>query len=192
MTHSPDTIHSVSSTNDEASPPAHAIPAWRRILGVSLFTLSLILPVLALIFVPLLGLPEGVNAVLIGLSLVGGPDVLLIASIALLGKDGVAEITTRLGTWVKRITKWDAVTRTRYIGGLWVAGVSLLLPTLLLFFWTESIATIDGAPGWGFWVLLVSTFAFIGAVIAMGEPFWSRIQALFTWEAKIELPEPQE
>ena len=180
----------MSSEHGETAHPARATPAWRRLLGVSLFTLSLVLPLLALIFVPLLGLPEGVNTVLIGLSLVGGPDVLLIAAIALLGKDGVAEITSKLGAWVKRITRWDAVTRTRYVAGLWIASISLLLPTLLLFFWTDSITTIDGAAGWGFWVLLGSTFAFIGAVIAMGEPFWARIQALFTWEARVELPEP--
>lgn len=165
------------------------VAGWRRILGVSLFILSLVLPILALILVPLLGLPEGVNTVLFGLSLAGGPDVLLIGSIALLGKEGVAELTSKLGTGVKRITKWDAVTRTRYIAGLWVVAISLLLPMILLFFWTESIATIDGAAGWGFWVLLGSTFAFIGAVIAMGEPFWSRIQALVTWEASVTLPE---
>lgn len=162
---------------------------WRRVLGVSLFILSLVLPILALIIVPLLGLPEGVNTVLFGLSLVGGPEVLLIASIALLGKEGVAELTSKLGTGVKRITKWDAVTRTRYLAGLWITGISLLLPMILLFFWTDSIATLDGAPGWGFWVLLGSTFGFIGAVIAMGEPFWSRIQALVTWEASVTFPE---
>ncbi|MGI9641799.1 MAG: hypothetical protein ACR2N9_03350, partial [Acidimicrobiia bacterium] len=150
------------------------VPAWRKWLGSAIFVLHLILPVLALILVPLFGFPESVNAILIGLSVVGGPDVLLIASIAMLGKDGVTELMNRFGSVVKRITKWDAVTRTRYTVGLWVGVVALAVPTVILFFWHDSIADINGAPGWGFWVLLASTFAFIGAVISMGAPLWSR------------------
>ena len=165
------------------------LPLWRKWLGVSLFMLHLILPLLALVFVPLLGLPEGVNAILLGLSVVGGPDLLLVASIAMLGKDGVTELMARFGGVVKRLTKWDAVTKTRYTVGLWVAVIALVVPTIILFFWHDSIADIGGAPGWGFWVLLASTFAFIGAVISMGAPLWSRIEAIVTWDAQIILPE---
>ena len=165
------------------------IAPWRKWLGVAIFALHLILPILALLLVPLFGLPESVNAVLLGLSVVGGPDLLLVASIALLGKDGVAELMSRFGAPFKRITRWDAVTKTRYIVGLWVAGIALVVPTVILFYWNQSIANIGGAPGWGFWVLLVSTFAFIGAVISMGAPLWSRIEAMVTWEAEIILPE---
>ncbi len=181
--------HDMSSSNDAAASKASAIPAWRRILGLGLFVLHLILPLVALVLVPLLGLPEGVNTVLFGLSLVGGPEVLLIASIALLGKDGVAALMSKLGSTVKRLVRWDAVTRTRYIIGLWVAFVALVLPTVILFFWSESIVQIGGAAGWGFWVLLGSTVVFIGAVIGIGEPLWSRIEALVTWDAELILPE---
>jgi hypothetical protein len=65
-----------------------------------------------------------------------------------------------------------------------------MLPTVILFFWNESIVDIGDQPGWGYWVLLGCTFAFIGAVLCMGAPLWSRIQAIFTWDAKIVFPEP--
>jgi hypothetical protein len=176
-----------------SKPDRHAhprrIPAWRKWLGIIIFVLHLVLPLVALVVVPLFGFPESVNVVLIGLSVVGGPDVLLVASIAMLGKDGVAELLERFGAPFKRITRWDHVMKTRYTVGLWVAGVALLLPTIILFYWNESIADIGGAPGWGFWVLLASTFAFIGAVISMGAPLWSRIEAIVTWEAEVILPE---
>jgi hypothetical protein len=148
-----------------------------------------VLPVVALIVVPIFGPPESVNAVLVGLSVVGGPDVLLVVFIAMLGKDGVAELMSKFGSLVKRITKWDALAKRRYTVGLWVLVVSLLAPTVILFFWHDSIASIDGAPGWGFWVRLASTFAFIGAVLSMGAPLWSRIQAVAMWEAVITFPE---
>jgi hypothetical protein len=165
------------------------VPAWRRWLGIGVFVLALILPLVALVLVPILGLPAGANAVLLGASVAGGPDVLLVAAIALLGKDGVTELMKKLGSVVKRLTKWDAVTKTRYIAGLWVLILSLVLPIVILFFWNHSIEGIAGQPGWGFWLLLASTFGFCGAALSMGAPLWSRIQAIFTWEATIILPE---
>jgi hypothetical protein len=170
---------------------AQGISGWRRWVGVGLLVLHLVLPLLALILVPLLGLPEGANAILFGVSVVGGPDVLLVVSIAVLGKDGVTELMTKLGSVVKKLTRWDSVTRQRYIAGLWVLVGSLVLPTVILVFWHDSIESTNGQPGWAFWVLLGSTFAFIGAVLSMGAPMWSRIQAIFTWDARIVLPEQQ-
>ena len=152
--------------------------------------LHLILPLLALVLVPILGLPSGTNAILMSVSVVGGPDLLLVAAIAILGKDGVSELMSKLGSVVRRLTQWDAVTQRRYTIGMWVLVVSLLLPTVILFFWHSSIESIGGQAGWGFWVLLASTFAFIGSVMSMGEPLWLRIQALFTWDAQITLRRP--
>lgn len=161
---------------------------WRRVLGIALFVLHLALPVLALVLVPILGLPSGTNTLLIGLSFVGGPDVLLIAAIGVLGMDGVTDLMGKLGSVVRRVTKWDAVTERRYRIGAWVLVISLLLPTVILFYWHDSVKDIDGQPGWAFWVLLASTFAFIGAVMSMGAPFWLRVQAIFTWDAEITIP----
>jgi hypothetical protein len=140
----------MSVGEDQLTTPSGRIAPWRKWLGIALFVLHLILPVLALILVPLFGLPESVNAVLIGLSVVGGPDVILIASIAMLGKDGVTELMNKFGTIVKRVTKWDAVTRTRYYVGLWVAFIALLLPSVILIFWNGSPTSAerrDGASG---------------------------------------------
>jgi len=162
--------------------------SWRRGIGITLFVLHLILPVIALIVVPILGLPSGVSAAVIGLSVVGGPDVLLIVAIAVLGKDGVTELMGKLGSLVRRLTKWDAVTQRRYRIGGWVLVASLLLPAVILFFWNDSVQDINGQPGWAFWLLLASTFGFIGAVMSMGAPFWVRVQALFTWDADVDIP----
>ncbi|MGI9616316.1 MAG: hypothetical protein ACR2QO_25600 [Acidimicrobiales bacterium] len=172
---------------DDAHPGPTA-SGWRRSVGVVLFVLHLILPLIALVLVPILGLPSGANAIVMGASVVGGPDVLLIVAIAILGKDGVSELMTKFGSGVRRLTKWDAVTEQRYKIGMWVLVASLLLPTIILFFWHSSIEGIEGQPGWGFWVLLASTFAFIGAVLCMGQPFWLRIQAIASWDAQIIIP----
>ncbi|MGI9594852.1 MAG: hypothetical protein ACR2QK_01750 [Acidimicrobiales bacterium] len=170
------------------APRTPTVSGWRRPVGVVLFVLHLILPLIALVLVPILGLPSGTNAIIMGVSVVGGPDVLLIVAIAILGKDGVSELMAKFGSVVRRVTKWDAVTERRYKVGMWVLVASMVLPTIILFFWHSSIEGIEGQPGWGFWVLLASTFAFIGAVLCMGQPFWLRIQAIASWDAQITIP----
>jgi hypothetical protein len=99
----------------DAETTAGPAAPWRRIVGVGLFVLHLVLPLIALVVVPVLGLPDGVNAILLGASVVGGPDLLLVASIAVLGKDGVTALMSKLGSVVRRVTKWDQVTRRRYV-----------------------------------------------------------------------------
>ena len=69
---------------------------------------------------------------------------------------------------------------------------SLIVPLVPLFVWEHSVQAIDGGPGWGFYLAVASVIVFIGAVISMGAPLWSRIEAIFTWEAEIVLPERQE
>jgi hypothetical protein len=86
-------------------PRQRRILPFRKWLGVTIFVLHLLLPMLALVLVPLLGLPGSVNAILLGFVVVGGPDLLLIASIAMLGKDGVAELMSRFGVWMMRCSR---------------------------------------------------------------------------------------
>ncbi len=45
---------------------------------------------------------------------------MLIVAIAILGKAGVSELMGKLGSVVKGLSKWDAVTERRYKVGLWV------------------------------------------------------------------------
>jgi hypothetical protein len=90
------------SATDEASgadtPTRAEVARWRRWLGISLFMLHVVLPVVLLIVVPIFGLPESPNAILIG-------------------KDGVAELMSKLGSLAKRITKW--VAQTGSVEGAW-------------------------------------------------------------------------
>lgn len=94
-------------------------------MGVILFVLHLILPLLALIFVPLLGLSTGFSTLLYGLSVAGGPDVLFIAAAAIMGKENLEYLFSKLGAGFKRLVKWDQVSRKRYKAGLWLMVFSM-------------------------------------------------------------------
>ena len=111
-------VPGVESHNPTAADVAPG--GWRYWLGLTLLVLSLSLPLIALVLVPLLGFPKDVNVVLFGLSLAGGPDLLLVLAIAAMGKENLDRILGKFLPWFKRIARWDTVTRRRYTLGLWV------------------------------------------------------------------------
>ena len=83
---------------------------WRYYVGLFMFVLSLILPLLALVIVPLLGLSPGLSAILFGLSVAGGPDVILVGAAAMLGKENLEFLFSKLGGG-SRI--WSSGTRSQ-------------------------------------------------------------------------------
>ncbi len=169
---------------DEKAPPS----GWRYWLGVGLLVLSTILPLVALALVPLFGFPEGVNVVVFGLSLAGGPELLLVLAIAAMGNENIERILGKYLPLFKRLFRWDTVTRPRYIFGLWVLAIAAVVPWVLIYFWEESLANANGKPDWGYYVIIASNLAFIAAVFVMGAPLWQRIMAVFTWDAQISFP----
>ena len=161
---------------------------WRYRVGLVILVLSLILPVLALIFLPLFGFPKNVNAVVFGLSLAGGPDVLMIAAAAIMGKENMERILGKIGTWFRRVLRWDTVTRRRYTIGLWVLTIAFLLPYAIALFFEDSVVRADGDPGWAYYVMIGCSIAFVVSFLSMGAPLWQRIRAIYAWDAEISIP----
>ena len=161
---------------------------WRYYLGLLLFVLSLILPLLALIFVPMLGVSPGISAILYGLSVAGGPDVLLIAAAALMGKDNLEYLFSKLGNWFKDLVKWDQVSPQRYRFGLWLMVLSIVVTLILFYFLPESLR-VGNQPGWGFYVTIAADIVFIISFFVLGAEFWAKIKALFQYNARVVVEE---
>ena len=161
---------------------------WRYGLGLALLVLSLSLPLLALVVVPLLGLPEGVNAALFALSLAGGPDILLVLAAAAMGRENIDRIAGKVGPWLRRLLRWDEVTRRRYVVGLWILSLSVVLPFAIALFFEGSIVSANGAPGWAYYVIIATYFSFAASFLMMGAPLWDRVRAIFEWDATITFP----
>lgn len=176
------------AASDEAPATGEVPGGWRYRLGVGLLVLSLILPILALILVPLLGFPKGVNAVLYALSLAGGPDVLLVLAAGTMGRENMDRILARVVPWLKRLVHWETVTRSRYVIGLWILALSVVLPFVVTLFFEDSVVTASNQPGWGYYVVVGSYFAFLAGFFVCGAPLWERIRAIFTWNARITFP----
>jgi hypothetical protein len=157
---------------------------WRYYLGLFLFILHLILPVLALIIVPMLGVSTGISILLYGLSVAGGPDVLLKAAAALLGKETLSYLLSKLGSWFKNLVKWDQVTPKRYRVGVRLLLFSVLTSLALFYIIPESLRNGD-QPGWRFYVTVGADILFIVSFFVLGAEFWGKIQALFDYNARV-------
>ena len=161
---------------------------WRYYVGLILFVLSLILPLLALIIVPLLGVSPDVSTLLYGLSIAGGPDIILIGAAALLGKENLEYLFSKLGSWFKNLVKWDQVTARRYRVGIWLLVISILTGLVLFYIFPESLRKGD-QPGWGFYITVGADILFIISFFVLGAEFWAKIRALFQFKARVMMDE---
>ena len=173
----------------DATPSESTPTGWRYRVGVALLVLSFVLPLVALVVVPLFGFPENVNSVLFALSIVGVPDLLMILAVAAMGRDNIERIVGRIAPWFKRLLRWDEVTRTRYVIGLWILSIAVVLPVAIGLFFDDAVARADNTPGWAYYVMVASDVAFGLTFFAMGAPLWDRVRAIFTWDAEIRFPE---
>ena len=171
------------STPNEVNQLSETRRDWRYYLGLFLFVLSLILPILTFIIVPLLGLSPGISTVLYGLSVAGGPDVILIGAAALLGKENLEFLFSKLGSWFKRLVKWDQVSARRYRTGVWMFWIGIVISLAFFYFLPETLRE-GNQPGWGFYVSVGADILFIISFFVLGAEFWGKLGALFQYNAR--------
>lgn len=172
----------------EADGPPEAKRDWRYYLGLILFVLSLILPLLALVIMPLLGVSPGISTVLYGLSVAGGPDLILIGAAALMGKENLEYLFSKLGSWFRRLVKWDQVSSRRYRTGVWLFWISILISLAFFYFLPETLRE-GNQPGWGFYVTVGADILFIISFFVLGAEFWAKLRALFQYNARVVVEE---
>ena len=163
---------------------------WRFYVGAFLFILANLLWLIALVVLPFLGLSQPVTTLLFGLSLVGGPESLTLASVAIMGKENMVYLMGRISSFFKRSVQWEDVSRRRYRIGLllWIGSA---MAGLLLFYLFPSSLRNGNQLGWGFYASVGADIAFIISILVMGAPFWAKFAAIFDYDAQIsEAPAP--
>jgi len=166
--------------NEQTGSATQPAAGWRLKLGVSIFLLSIIMPVAGIPTVTALDLSMTMKTTLSGGLLIGA-EVLGILAIAVMGKPGYVYIKSRVFGFLKRYSPPDEVSRSRYNVGL----AMFCIP--ILFAWI-SIYAADYIPGFsqnplpyaigGDLLLLVSLFV-------LGGDFWDKIRALFVHDAEV-------
>lgn len=156
---------------------------WRLRLGMAIFVIGFLSPLL----IPLVtasDLPTKWKTIISGALAVGIPELFSIVAIAIMGKPGFNYIKERFFAFLKKHGPADRVGRTRYRIGL----VMFLLP--IFFGWLAPYAPhlIPGYEPHRFAVNLAGDVLFISSLFVLGGDFWDKVRALFSHEAKVQMP----
>ncbi len=153
---------------------------WRLKLGVGMFIVSILLPIIGVPLTAKLGLSAAMTTTLSGGLLVAA-EIMGLAAVAVMGKQGYTYIKKRFFGFLKQYGPLDEVGARRYTIGL------VMFCTAILFGWL-SIYTREWIPGFttnplpyaigGDVLLLTSLFV-------LGGNFWDKIRVVFIHSAKV-------
>lgn len=154
-------------------------------LGCTLLVLSMLVPLLGF-WVAQLALPVAVKAVVIGALTVGGPEVLAVLAVALLGKEAFHFLTGKVVGLLGKLRPTGSVGQARYKIGL-VLFFASFLPA-----WILSYAPTIVSADVRILVCICSDVCFVVSLFVLGGDFWDKLTALFLYDAKVELPKGNE
>ena len=148
---------------------------WRIKLGLVIFVISLIVPYVLAPLVVFMGLSGPLTATIAGGLYLSG-EIMGIASIALLGKDGYRYIKNYMSGLCKLYKPSDKVSKTRYRIGL----VMFFMP--LLFGWVYPyLASFTSFTGeFSLTYAIFGDLLLLASFFVLGGDFWDKIAALFS------------
>ncbi len=156
---------------------------WRFRVGATLFVVGFAAPA-AIPLVALSGLATGWKTALSGALAVGVPEIMMVAAVAVMGKQGFAEVKRRFGSWLRRYGPPDKVSRARYRLGLVMFTAPLLLGWLHPYI-HRHVPGFDVNPMW--WHV-GGDLVFFASFFVLGGDFWDKLRSLFIHGARAALP----
>lgn len=145
--------------------------AFYQRAGIALLIAAIVLPVSALLF-PVFGLPSAASSTLVALLIAGIPELLCLAAIALLGREGFSKF---------RKPRAPA-SKLRYYGGL----LYCLLNGLPMILYTYAPDWMPGGT-MKYTILAIADIGFVCSVLLMGGEFWEKFRRLFVWDPPTDL-----
>jgi len=154
---------------------------WRFKLGSAMLLLSIVGP---LVFIPLLatlGLSGTLTASLSGVVLVGA-ELLMVAAVAVMGKDGYEIIKEYASTLLNQYGPRDEVSKLRYSVGL----IMFIVP--VLFGWLSPYLHgyfFNYSSEWTMTLAISGDLIFLTSLFVLGGNFWDKLRSLFIHDAKV-------
>lgn len=144
--------------------------------------------------IPLLGIPVsrtnwpiGAKAAIIGLLTFGGPELLSIVAIIVLGRESYELILQKLKKLFTRLKPSGKVSRLRYNIGL-VLFVLPVIPTYIMSYVPHLLPDISPQR---LTVCIASDLMFIVSLFVLGGDFWDKLRSLFIYDSYAVFPEKQ-
>jgi len=164
---------------------------WRYKVGLFMIVVGNLGIVGAVLFGGVMGL----GAATIGAIVVGG-EIVSLASIVFLGKEGFMAIKNKVVVFAKS-TYTEPVGRTRHRIGIVLLLTSVITNYVMMIYGWDAfaIATADGlaAPVWGlnieeqgslvFYLFLAGEISFLVSIYVLGADWWGKFRRIFVWEA---------
>ena len=140
----------------------------------------------------------GVGAGTVGALVVGG-EIVSLASIVFLGKEGFKAIKSKAFAFVKGGFV-APVGKTRYYVGIALLCTNVATTYLMMIYAWESFAAATAEapapPVWGldvaqqgslvFWLFLIGELSFLIGIYVLGADWWGKFRRIFVWEAPDE------
>jgi hypothetical protein len=169
-----------------ASMPEPPVLGRRLKLGIALFALSLLLPLLGLPALALFDLSARMRASLYGGILAAG-EILGIAAVAVMGKIGYAYVKGRFVGLLKQHGPPREVSRLRYTLGL------VMFSVPILYGWVSPYAAelIPGLKRAPLAFALAGDLLLVASLFVLGGKFWDKLRSLFVHDAEISFAMPR-
>jgi hypothetical protein len=152
---------------------------WRFYIGVGLMVVALVMPVFALL-VPLLDLSVAQSVVAVGVLVGGGPEVICLLAVALLGKETFQYFTYRTKLLLRRTILQTPASKTRYYFGLAI-NLASWLPLYLYGYMPDALPSGQSRIA----ILAGADIVFIASMFVMGGEFWGKFRRIFVWEGRV-------
>ncbi len=165
---------------EDATIAAQPAIGWRLKLGVTIFVLSIVLPVAGIPLVTTLGLSGTITATVSG-ALLGGGELLGVLAVAVMGKPGYLYMKGHVFGLLRRYGPPKEVSRARYNIGL----VMFVLP--ILFGWVMPYIPdlIPNLEDNLFAYAIGGDMLLLASLFVLGGNFWDKVRALFVYSDRI-------
>ena len=179
-----------SDNQSTATPDTAFTKTWRYKVGLTMIIVGN-LGILFALLMPALGVGAGA----VGALVVGG-EIVSLASIVFLGKEGFKAIKSKFFAFVKSSYTGPVGPKRHYIGITLLAINVVIHYIVLLYLWDAfGAATATGPPPviWGLdfsqqeslvsWLYLICEISFLVSIYVLGADWWGKFRNMVVWEA---------
>ncbi len=160
-----------------------AIAKVKLIIGIALFALSIFIPLLG-IWVAQTNLPVAMKTVVIGILTFGGPEILAVLAVAVLGKEAFDLLAGKIFGVLGHLAPKGSVSRHRYKIGLFLFVFSFV-PSYIL---SYCPTLVPENPPWRIISCICADIMLVASLFILGGDFWDKLRALFVYDAVAHFP----
>ncbi|MBX9567848.1 MAG: hypothetical protein K2X77_03095 [Candidatus Obscuribacterales bacterium] len=158
----------------------------KLIIGIALFALSIFIPLLG-IWVAQTTLPVAIKTLIIGILTFGGPEILAVLAVAVLGKEAFDLIAGKIFAVLGKLAPKGSVSRNRYKVGLFLFVFSFV-PSYILSYWPT---LVPENPPYRIISCICADIMLVASLFVLGGDFWDKLRALFVYDAVAQFPQTE-